>query len=109
MRIIHWRRVFRNTGKFPRSLRPSAVTSSLASTVPSPGHQFTTDSLRCTNRWPSSSAPRSATDSSAQVPLDGVRVPSAKAAASSAIGLALSASVSYQAPWICRKIHWVQR
>jgi hypothetical protein len=31
----------RNTGKFPRSLRPSAATSSLASTVPRPGHQFT--------------------------------------------------------------------
>ena len=37
MRIIHCRSRFRNTGKLPRSLRPSAVTSSLASTVPRPG------------------------------------------------------------------------
>ncbi len=35
----------RYTGKLPRSLRPSAVTSSLASTVPRPGHQFTGASL----------------------------------------------------------------
>ena len=41
IRIFHWRRVRVNTGKLPRSLRPSAVTSSLASTVPSPGHQLT--------------------------------------------------------------------
>ena len=41
MRIIHWRRLRLNTGKLPRSERPSAVTSSLASTVPRPGHQLT--------------------------------------------------------------------
>ena len=41
MRIIHWRRSFLKTGKFPRSERPSLVTSSLASTVPSPGAQLT--------------------------------------------------------------------
>ena len=41
IRIIHCFRLRRNTGKFPRSLRPSAVTSSFASTVPSPGHQLT--------------------------------------------------------------------
>jgi hypothetical protein len=41
MRIIHWRRLRLKTGKLPRSLRPSEVTSSLASTVPSPGHQLT--------------------------------------------------------------------
>ena len=41
MRIIHWRRLRLNTGKLPRSERPSAVTSSLDSTVPRPGHQFT--------------------------------------------------------------------
>ena len=41
IRIIHWRMLRRNTGKLPRSLRPSAVTSSLASTVPRPGHQLT--------------------------------------------------------------------
>ena len=50
MRIIHCRNRFRNTGKLPRSLRPSEVTSSLASTVPSPGHQFTIESARYTNR-----------------------------------------------------------
>jgi hypothetical protein len=41
MRIFHWRRLRWNTGKLPRSERPSAVTSSFASTVPRPGHQFT--------------------------------------------------------------------
>ena len=41
IRIIHCFRLRRNTGKLPRSLRPSAVTSSFASTVPSPGHQLT--------------------------------------------------------------------
>ena len=44
MRSFHCRRLRLNTGKLPRSLRPSAVTSSLASTVPSPGHQLTGDS-----------------------------------------------------------------
>ena len=33
------------TGKLPRSERPSVVTSSLASTVPRPGHQLTGASL----------------------------------------------------------------
>lgn len=41
IRIIHCFMLRRNTGKLPMSLRPSAVTSSLARTVPSPGHQFT--------------------------------------------------------------------
>ena len=36
----------RYTGKLPRSERPSAVTSSLASTVPRPGHQLTGTSAR---------------------------------------------------------------
>src|SRR5665648_1093641 len=41
IRIIHWDRLRLNTGKLPRSDRPSLVTSSLARTVPSPGHQLT--------------------------------------------------------------------
>ena len=41
MRIIHWRRLRLKTGKSPLSERPSPVTSSLARTVPSPGHQLT--------------------------------------------------------------------
>lgn len=41
IRMFHWRSFALNTGKLPRSERPSAVTSSLASTVPSPGHQLT--------------------------------------------------------------------
>ncbi len=45
IRIIHWRMLRLNTGKLPRSDRPSAVTSSLATTVPSPGHQLTGASL----------------------------------------------------------------
>ena len=45
IRIIHCRMFRLNTGKLPRSERPSAVTSSLATTVPSPGHQLTGASL----------------------------------------------------------------
>jgi hypothetical protein len=45
IRIIHWRSFDLNTGKLPRSERPSAVTSSLDSTVPRPGHQLTETSL----------------------------------------------------------------
>ncbi len=45
IRIIHWRRLDLKTGKLPRSERPSAVTSSLDSTVPRPGHQLTGTSL----------------------------------------------------------------
>jgi len=41
IRIIHCFRLRWKTGKLPRSLRPSGVTSSLASTVPRPGHQLT--------------------------------------------------------------------
>ena len=43
MRIDHWRSSRWKTGKLPRSDLPSAVTSSLASTVPRPGHQLTGD------------------------------------------------------------------
>ena len=39
--MFHCRRLRWNTGKSPRSERPSEVTSSFASTVPRPGHQFT--------------------------------------------------------------------
>ena len=53
MRNIHCLRVRRNTGKLPMSLRPSAVTSSLANTVPSPGHQLTGPSAKYASRWPS--------------------------------------------------------
>ena len=45
IRIIHWRRLRLNTGKLPRSERPSLVTSSFESTVPRPGHQLTGASL----------------------------------------------------------------
>ena len=63
MRIIHCRKRFRNTGKLPRSLRPSEVTSSLASTVPSPGHQLTIESDWYTRRYESMTSARSAADS----------------------------------------------
>ena len=43
MRMDHWRSSRWKTGKLPRSDLPSAVTSSLASTVPRPGHQLTGD------------------------------------------------------------------
>ena len=45
IRIIHCRMLRLNTGKLPRSERPSAVTSSFATTVPRPGHQLTGASL----------------------------------------------------------------
>ena len=41
IRIIHWLRLRRNTGKLPRSESPSLVTSSLDRTVPRPGLQLT--------------------------------------------------------------------
>ena len=50
MRIIHCLSGRLYTGKFPRSLRPSAVTSSFASTVPSCGHQLTGASSRYARR-----------------------------------------------------------
>ncbi len=46
IRIFHCFSGRLKTGKLPRSLRPSDVTSSLASTVPNPGHQFTGASSR---------------------------------------------------------------
>ncbi len=115
MRSIHWRSGRRNTGKFPRSDRPSAVTSSLDSTVPSPGHQLTGDSCTNARRWASTTWSRSLSVSSAHgrpnglVPAAGTRLPSSKSAISSSIGRARSASTSYHDPKICRKIHWVQR
>ena len=48
----------RNTGWLPRSLRPSGVTSSLASTVPSAGHQLTIASSRYASRYESTTAAR---------------------------------------------------
>ena len=98
MRIIHCRNRFRNTGKLPRSLRPSAVTSSLASTVPRPGHQFTMESARYTSRRLSMTSARSPADSVAQSrPSSRWRAPESYSAISSAIGRALLAAVSNQA------------
>src|SRR5215207_5756521 len=96
MRSIHCRIVRRNTGKLPMSLRPSAVTSSLASTVPSPGHQLTGPSARYASRWPSMTACCSAPDRSAHARPSGVgRLPLASSSTSSAIGRARPASTSY--------------
>ena len=110
IRIIHCRRLRRKTGKLPRSLRPSAVTSSFDSTVPRPGHQLTGASEMYTSRWSSITFFRSDALSDAQSRPSGVgREPSANAASSSAIGRALPASVSYHELKIRRKIHCVQR
>ncbi|CPW09794.1 Uncharacterised protein [Mycobacteroides abscessus] len=98
IRIIHCRRRLRNTGKLPRSLRPSAVTSSLASTVPNPGHQLTTESDWYTRRYESITSARAPTLSSSHtVPSEGVRVPESNSAISSWMGLARRACSSYQA------------
>ena len=72
IRIIHCFRLRRNTGKLPRSLRPSAVTSSFASTVPSPGHQLTGASEMYTRRWESITLRCSAALSDAQARPSGV-------------------------------------
>ena len=110
MRIIHWRMFRLNTGKLPRSLRPSAVTSSLATTVPRPGHQFTGASATYARRWSSITWRRSTALIAAQSRPPGTRrSPAANSASSSAIGRALPWPLSYQALKICRKIHCVQR
>ena len=111
IRIIHCLRLRLKTGKLPRSLRPSAVTSSLASTVPSPGHQLTGASRDVGQPVvvddPCAARP---SDSSAHGRPSGVgRVPASNSAISSAIGRARRRSGSYQELKICRKIHCVQR
>ena len=117
MRIIHWRIVRLNTGKLPRSLRPSAVTSSLATTVPEAG----------------APVDRRLGDVGQALPVDRRRrssAPSARPAAPvgdrPAAGFVLgdqlgdragpprppsgrAASGSYQESKICTKIHCVQR
>ena len=89
IRIIHCRRVRLNTGKLPMALRPSAVTSSLDSTVPRPGHQLTGPSAAYTSRCWSSRAARSTRSRSAHARSPGTgRSPAANSATSSAIGRA---------------------
>ena len=110
IRIIHCFRLRWKTGKLPRSLRPSGVTSSLASTVPSPGHQLTGASLTYARRWSSTTSRRSTADSSAHGRPSGVgRAPASNSAIRSSIGRALRGLGSNQELKICRKIHWVQR
>src|SRR5450631_4037687 len=101
IRIIHWDRFLLNTGKLPRSERPSVVTSSLARTVPSPGHQFTGASLVYANRWPSSSVRCTSASSHCHgTPEEAFRSPDSNAATSSLIGRAFpappAAASSYQ-------------
>lgn len=97
IRIIHCFRLRLKTGKLPRSDRPSGVTSSLASTVPSPGHQLTGAWETYASRWSSTIRRRSTSDSSAQSRPSGVlRVPAANSAIRSATGRALAAVSSYQ-------------
>ncbi len=109
MRMFHWRSLALKTGKLPRSERPSAVTSSLASTVPSPGHQLTGASEAYARRNSPRTSARSVALSSAHARVwpGTARSPVSNWAISSAIGRALSASSSYQELKICRKIHWV--
>lgn len=112
MRMFHWRSLALKTGKFPRSERPSAVTSSLASTVPSPGDQLTGASEAYASRYSLRTSARSVAVSSfharvAPSTLGTARSPLSNWAISTEIGRALSASSSYQELKICRKIHWV--
>ena len=71
MRIFHCFKGRLNTGKLPRSLRPSDVTSSFASTVPNPGHQFTGASSRYASRNESTVRRRSTSSSFDQSPPPG--------------------------------------
>lgn len=106
--MFHWRSLALKTGKLPRSERPSAVTSSLARTVPRPGDQFTGASEAYARRYSLSRSARSVALSALQSRPSGVaRVPLSNCSTSSAIGRARSASVSYQELKICRKIHCV--
>ena len=107
--MFHWRSLALKTGKLPRSERPSAVTSSLASTVPRPGHQLTGASEAYARRNSLRTSARSVAVSSphARCAAGTARSPDSNCATSSAIGRALSASVSYQELKICRKIHCV--
>lgn len=106
--MFHWRSLALKTGKLPRSERPSAVTSSLASTVPRPGHQLTGASEAYARRYSPRTSARSAALSALQEPPSGsARSPDSNWATSSAIGRARFASSSYQELKICRKIHWV--
>ena len=69
MRSIHCRIGRCSTGNPPTSLLPS-ITSSLASTVPSPGHQFTGTSSVYASRWPSITSRCSSRRQLAPQPLD---------------------------------------
>ena len=70
--MFHWRSLALKTGKLPRSERPSAVTSSLASTVPRPGHQLTGASEAYARRYSPSTSARSAALSALQARPSGV-------------------------------------
>ena len=109
IRIIHWRILRLNTGKLPRSLRPSAVTSSLATTVPNPGHQFTGASLTYASRHLSSSWRRSLADIAFHSPVVAARLPVSNSAINSSMRRATLRSGSNHELKTCRKIHCVQR
>ena len=110
MRIIHCLSGRLNTSWLPLSERPSLVTSSLASTVPSAGHQLTGASATYARRWPSTAARCSASLSMShgRPSGDGLR-PEENSSISSPTGRARPASGSNHELKICRKIHWVQR
>ena len=69
--MFHWRSLALKTGKLPRSERPSAVTSSLASTVPSPGDQLTGASEAYASRY--STQDVGALDGAQRAPVTAVR------------------------------------
>jgi hypothetical protein len=108
MRIIHCFRLRLKTGKLPRSERPSAVISSFATTVPSPGHQFTGASLMYASRWSSTMRRRSTAVSCAHGRPSGVsRSPVSYAPISVPMGRARPSAGSNHELKICRKIHCV--
>ncbi|CAM5623823.1 hypothetical protein SGLAM104S_04679 [Streptomyces glaucescens] len=84
------------------------MTSSLASTVPRPGHQLTGASEAYASRYrPRTSAFSTAFSSFQERPPGTSRSPDSNRATSSEIGRAFFAASSYQELKICRKIHWV--
>ena len=118
MRIIHWVIFFRTTGCPPRSETPLTI-SSFARTVPKAGHQFTSASAKYVNRYFNSIRCFSSFESCFHSSAEKLGVSSSQTALTFvlpsvsnrdikvAMGMALSASVSYHELKSCMNIHCV--
>ena len=118
MRMLHCSIFLRSTGKPPRSDSPSFI-SSLASTVPSPGHQLTSVSERYVRRYFDNISCFSPSENAAHCEAENSGVSSSDAAltpalpcfwnmeTSSSIRRARSDVLSYHASYNCKNIHCV--